>query len=129
MENEPACCPCIAFVLVRFHLLRYYVIGYGKSKDYSTEISPEPRPQADGPGARGTPPLSLRLPHRADLWPVDTALYPLLRRQDPSEPAWGKGCGALSLPPCHRRKGVGLHPAASPECPGFSLPGCPAQVP
>jgi len=112
-----------------FHVLRYYGVENGKSKLTSPKISTQSRPQADRAGTRGAPLLSLRLPHGADLWPLDPTLYPLLRRQDPPEQARGPGCGALSLPPGHGGSGVGLHPAAGPECPGVSLPGCLAHAP
>ncbi|MBI4639336.1 MAG: hypothetical protein HY731_01505, partial [Candidatus Tectomicrobia bacterium] len=34
------------------------------------------------------------LPYRAALWPVDPSLSPSLRRQAPSDQAWGNGWGA-----------------------------------
>ena len=42
MENLPVFCPLIAFFLVGFHILRYYVIVYGKSKENKPKIRPNP---------------------------------------------------------------------------------------
>jgi hypothetical protein len=129
MAHSPADGPCLAVVLGGFHVWRYSTGRYGQAKSRSTAISPDSRPHADGPGARGAPRFSRRFAHRADLWPLDPSRSPVLRRQDASEPARDPGGGALARPPGHRGPGGGLHPAAGPERPGVALPGCPAPAP
>jgi len=71
-------CPC------GFHILRYYVIGYGSQNNTKPKFRPNPGLKLDGPGAARCSAIITTPTARADLWPLDTSLYPLLRWQDPS---------------------------------------------